>query len=169
MRALGWTLIMACAVVPMATGSATARPAHHRHRAAVRLAPPTPPSQDAIELATLAPPSELSTIEQTYGDAAIARRRVEGRVARELQADQVDAAAFGGAPYPCPPRTVGSTASACNAAPHPFDDREGYAFTAAFFSAPQRVGVPADEQTRVLSPITGLAWAINRLGDDPRN
>ena len=98
MRSMGLTLIVACGLAPAAIGGAAARPSRHRHRA-VSLAP-TPPSQDAIELATLAPPSRRSTLEQSYGDAAIARHRVEGRIARELGADQADAEAFGGAPYP---------------------------------------------------------------------
>ncbi len=167
MRMMGQMLGLACALalVPLV---AVARTNHHRqHVERLAPSPPTPPSQDAIELATLAPPSRLSTVEQTYGDAAYARRRAGGRLERELRADRADVDAFGGVPYPCEPRVAGATAYACNGVPHPFRYRDGYAFTAGYLSAPQRIGVPPDEQSQVLPPLTGFAWVVNKLGDDP--
>lgn len=169
MRTMGRLLIVACAMapVPLAAG---ARASHHRHRI-LRLAPPPPtsPSQDAIELATLAPPSRRSTVEQTYGDAAFARDHAQNRIQRELQVDEADAAAFGGVPYPCDPRAPGATAYACNGAPHQRSYGQGYAFTPDYLSAPQRLGVPPDVQTQVLPPITGLAWVVNSLRYDAHN
>ena len=170
MGTTGRLLIAACALALAPLGSATARPSHHRrHLVRAGPPPPTPPSQDAIELATLAPPSPLSTIEQTYGDAAYSRGRLEGRVGREVDADHVDAAVYGGVPYPCDPRAAGASAYACNGAPHPRSYGQGYAFTPDYLSAPQRLGVPPDEQTQVLPPLTGLAWIVNSVRYDPHN
>ena len=174
MRTSGRMLIAACASVSimalLLVGGAAARTSRHRTHVLRVVSPPPPaPSQDAIELATLAPPSRLSTIEQTYGDAAYARRRLERRIDREAQADLDTAAAEGGVPYPCEPRVAGASAYACNGAPHPRSYGQGYAFTPSYLSAPHRLGVPPDEQTQVLPPLTGLAWVVNSLRPDAHN
>ncbi len=169
MRVMGRMLIVAGAVALVPLGGAAAR-THHRHRVSRAVPPPqTAPSQDAIELATLAPPSPRSTVVQNYGDAAFARGRLGGRIEREVSVDHADAEAYGGVPYPCEPRVAGASAYACNGAPHPRSYGQGYAFTPAYLSAPQRLGVPPDEQTQVLPPLTGLAWVVNSLRYDPHN
>ena len=167
-RALMTILVTVLVLAPF--GGVAARVVRHRpHHLRVVPPPPTPPSQDAIELATLSPPSRLSTIEQTYGDAVYARHRLESRIDRQAEADLDTAAAYGGVPIPCEPRIAGASAYACNGAPHPRSYGQGYAFTPSYLSAPQRLGVPPDEQTQVLPPFTGLAWVVNSLRPDAHN
>lgn len=170
MRATGLMLIAACAVPPLGADMADAHPVRQRHTAhhVVRIEP-APPSQDAVELATLAPPAPRSTIEQSYGDAGYARGRLERRVEGERRADRADAAAYGSTPYPCEPRIAATSATICNGAPHTRSYGQGYAFTPSFVSAPQRLGVPPDEQSGTLPPLTGLAWIVNNLRYDPHN
>lgn len=168
----GGRILIAVALATLVPyGGAAARPGHH-HRHTVQRAvppPPVPPSQDAVELAILAPPSRRSTLEQSYGDAAYARGRLERRIDREVRDDFETVATIGGAPYPCEPRIAGASAYVCNGAPHPRSYGQGYSFTPAYLAAPQRRGALPNEQTPVLPPLTGLAWVVNSLRPDPHN
>ena len=126
-----------------------------------------PVSQDSAELATLAPPSRVSTAEQSYGDAVYARRRLERTIAREeREATGVTARAV--TRSVCDPREVTSAAYVCDGGGRPAY-QTGYGWTPSYLSAPQSLAVPDDEQSRLLSPLTGLAWVVNSLRYDPHN
>ena len=127
-----------------------------------------PVSQDAVELATLAPPSRASTAEQSYGDADYARHRFEGTIAREKREAVGATARSPGVRSVCDPRHATSTTYVCGGAAQP-GYQTGYGLTPSYLSAPQGLAVPNDEQSRLLSPLTGLAWVVNSLRYDPHN
>ncbi len=103
---------------------------------------------------------------QNYGDAAYARSRGVGRQAR-TEADSESTVI--GQSDACDPRIVTSQGYVCGDARVGARYQQGYAYTPGFLSAPQRVGVPDDVQTPLLSPLTGLAWLTNNLRYDPHN
>ncbi len=144
------------------SGSQHAGAEHLRHRNASS----APVSQDAAELATLAPPSSRSTMAQNYGDAAYSR----SRVIRGISGTKADSKSpvFGRSDT-CDPRMVTSRGYVCGGAQLGARYQQGYAYTPSFLSAPQRVGVPDDVQTPLLSPLAGLAWLANNLRYDPHN
>ena len=145
-------------------------PAHRRgkhHAGRIDRPPEAPVSQDSAELATLAPPSRASTAEQSYGDAVYARRRLERPIEREeREAAGVTAGAV--TRSVCDPREVTSSAYVCGGGGRP-GYQTGYGRTPSYLSAPQSLAVPDDEQSRLLSPLTGLAWVVNSLRYDPHN
>lgn len=126
----------------------------------------TPTSQDAVELATLSPRANASTTAQTYGDAAYARAHLQRSIAREeamAPSRPEDPASS------CDPRTTTASGYICDIEPRGGRDRQGYAFTPSYLSAPQRIAVPADVQTPFLSPLSGLAWIVDSLRYKPRD
>ncbi len=154
-----------CALFLVTGATATfARAKPHPRRPAV---PPPIPSADAVELGTLAPPTRLSTLRQTYGDAAIARdmaRRGYPAAARHDRA----VAATTGAPYPCDPNTARATVIVCG------DQRghgygQGYAFTPSYVSAPQVFEADPFAQDQIFPPATAFFWSLNRLTAYPRD
>ena len=86
-----------------------------------------------------------------------------------MRVDNAVSEVYGGVPYPCEPRVAIASAYRCNGAPQAGYYGQGYAFTPAYLGAPQRLQVPPDEQTQVLPPLSGLAWAVNSLRYDPHN
>ena len=123
---------------------------------------------DAVELAILAPPSRASTAGQTYGDAVYARHLAQGSIARE-EPEPIDRT--GRSPKVrkvCDARDATSTAYVCGVGVRP-GYATGYHLTPSYLSAPQNLAVPNDEQSPLLSPLTGLAWVVNSLRYDPHN
>ena len=134
------------------------KPKHHIHVAA------PVPSKDGVELGILAPPTRLTTLEQTYGDAAIARAQVQRRFRAE-DAETVDAAA----PYPCDPRVARADGYVCRNQPGVIGYGQTYAFTPSYVSSPLNIGRRPDEQTSILPPVTALFYAFDGLRFDPHN
>jgi hypothetical protein len=135
--------LMAAAPCLPAPASAADLPRPKRHRV-VRVRP----SVDAVQLATLAPLQPLSTAEQSYGDAPIARARAQRIFARRT----TDAAA----PYPCDPHVAIAHGTVCANVPGRLGDGQGYAFTPAYVTAPQISGADPGAQTSLLAPGTVL-------------
>lgn len=147
-------LLMACGLI----SDLSAHPSKPRRHGPVHASP----SADAVDLAVLAPISRRSTVEQTYGDAAIAR----SRFARGYRSEGGAAA---GAPYPCDPRHAGPDAYVCTNDPSRIGYGQYYAFTPAYVSSPQVVGDDPRVQTPILPAITSLFWAANGWRIDPHN
>ena len=147
-------------VLPHA-GTAQAASRHHRgHRAA------PVPSADAVELGILAPPAPaLSTLEQSYGDAAIARARYQHQDGTSAPGAETS----GLAPYPCDPRSARASGYVCHNVPGAIGYGQTYAFTPSFVSSPQTIGRAPTEQTSLLPPVTALFYAVDALRYDPHN
>ncbi len=159
------SFVAALAIATLATTAAAHSRKHHHVVApgAVRF---TPPSEDAIELAGIAPPSRLGTIEQTYGDAAVARSHFQRRYSAEEAYDQAQAVTQG-TPYPCDPRVATSDAYVCRNDPHVRGYGQGYAFTPSYVSSPAVVGEDPSAQPSVMPSITGFFWNVNSARFDP--
>ncbi len=180
MTATPLLLALALAAGPLA-GEAAARARRPAHRTAAHQPDDvggyaaSPPSRDAVGLGTLAPPTRLSTLEQTYGDAAYARARVLGREASRGQ-DRFRESGAGGADarvlsvqFPCDPRSAGVAAYRCGPpAGVPGQGLPGYglayAYNPAYVTSPFSSGHDPREQPPVLPGVTGLFFAVNGLG-----
>ena len=157
-------------------GEAAARVRRPSHRLAahrlndLRSPGATSPSPDAVGLGTLAPPTRLSTLEQTYGDAAYARARVAGRYEARGREDLRDGegSSTGSNPssvqFPCDPRSAGVAAYRCG----PRDGVPGYGlaygYNPAYVTSPFSSGHDPREQPPVLPGVTALFFAVNGLG-----
>ena len=124
-----------------------------------------PQGADGVDLATLAPVARRSTTEQTYGDAAIARSRVQR--AEKGDAGVEDAAAGMLDPHPCEPRSAGPAGYQCEGEPPQKSYGLFYAYTPASVSAPQNVATDPYAQAPVLPAITSFFWAANSWRIDP--
>ena len=147
--------LVACLVLAGAPG------AQARHRQHVLASPRVvPPSEDAIELAGIAPPTRRGTIEQTYGDAAIARAQMQRNYPREDAANAATAATVG-VPYPCDPRVATPDAYVCRNDPRVRGYGQGYAFTPSYVSSPTVFDQDPGTQTSVMPAITGFFYDVN--------
>lgn len=154
--------VAACLTLLICLPAQAAKRHHPGHSAAAV------PSSDAVELGILAPPAPaLSTLEQSYGDAAIARSRYQRRY--DTRALAVDAEANGPAPYPCDPRSARASGYVCHNVPGAIGYGQTYAFTPSFVSSPQTTGQDLAEQTSMLPPVTAFFYAVNGLRYDPHN
>ena len=136
-----------------------AEAAGHRHRR-------VQPSQDAVELAGIAPRERRSTALQTYGDAKIARAAAQRRIPREEAADAATERT-GGAPYPCDPRLATADAYVCRNDPRVLGYGQGYAFTPSYVSAPTVFEQDPRTQAPIMPDITGFFWSVNSARIDP--
>ena len=152
------TCALTAALLLAVAPSAQARPRHHHG---------VPPSMDAVQLAGIAPPTRRGTALQTYGDAEIARARMQRRYPREDAANAAEVARTGGAPYPCDPRLATADAYVCRTDPRGTDYREGYAFTPSYVSAPTVFQQDPGTQVPVMPDITGFFWSVNSARLDP--
>ncbi len=151
------------ALTPAPAGAVQKAKRHHSRYAAAPV-----PSTDAVELGTLAPPSPaFSTLQQSYGDAAIARAHFQRRY--EEQAPALEAEANGPVQYPCDPRSADAGGYTCRNPPSAIGYGQTYAFTPSFVSAPQTVGKDPTAQSSLLPPFTALFYAVNGLRYDPHN
>lgn len=141
--------------------SASPALARHRHHA------PVPPSEDAIELARIAPQTRRGTALQTYGDAAIARAQMQRRYEREEAANADGVARTGGAPYPCDPRVATADAYVCRNDPRVLGYGQGYAFTPSYVSAPTVFDQDPGAQEPVMPAITKFFHGVNSARIDP--
>ena len=149
-------------LMPTAASARHSRARRHGHIVA------TAPTADAVELGQIAPPTRRTTLEQTYGDAAIARSQFQRRYSREEQIDRREAATVG-TPYPCDPRSAGADAYDCGNDPRQIGYGQYYAYTPSFVSSPTVVGAEADTQTTLLPPFTALFWGLNSLENHPHD
>lgn len=134
----------------------------HVHRATA-----VPPA-DAVELATLAPPTRLGTLEQSYGDAAVARSRFRRAGAADGRAGQGQPGAGGASPA-CDPRIAEAAGYACRAGTGRVGYGQAYAFTPAYVSAPTTVGEDPAVQPPVTPAATGVFYAFDRLVSGARD
>lgn len=135
--------------------------AGHRHRASV------PPSEDAVELAGISPPSRRGIALQGYGDAVIARAGIRRRYAREDAANVETIGRTGGAPYPCDPRVATADAYICRNDPRVLGYGQGYAFTPSYVSAPTVFDQNPGVEEPIMPAITSFFYGINSARIDP--
>jgi hypothetical protein len=141
---------------------------HHRRAHVVR-ADAVQTTTDAVELGMLAPPTRLGTLEQTYGDAAIARAHVQ-RAFDEPAPGPAALPGLGDDPDLCDPRTATAAGHVCGGGGNQaLGYGQYYAFTPANVSAPQNVGRPHSEQDSMLPPATAFFWALDSFRYDPHN
>ena len=161
-----FTTATAMAVLVLASSGVYAEtrgvPPKRHHRGAVLRADP---SEDAVMLSILAPPSPSSTRRQSYGDAVFARARQQRRTANA----QLDPRGVPFGIYPCEPREAGAAGYACDGDPARPGYGQYYAYLPANASAPQVPRGDPGAQSRVLAPATALFWAVNSLRFDPHN
>lgn len=151
-------LILAC--LAASAQAADLRHRHHQHHGVA-------PSEDAVELDGIAPPTRRGTALQTYGDAEIARARMQSHYPREAAADAVAERRTGGAPYPCDPRLATADAYVCRNDPRVIGYGQYYAFTPSYVSAPTVFEQDPRAQAPVMPDITGFFWSVNSARIDP--
>ena len=119
---------------------------------------------DAVDLGILAPPTRLSTLEQTYGDAAVARARIRRRSDAAGSGGRDDGVASPFVQFPCEPRSAGVGAYRCGPVAGPPGYGLAYAYNPAYVTSPFSSGHDPREQAPVLPGVTGFFWAVNGLG-----
>ena len=153
------TLLAIALVTAMPIGAATARSQRPSHRGSAPREV-SPPSADAVDLGTLAPPTRLSTLEQTYGDAGYASARV--RAQREGDERGVGFASAQ-VQFPCEPRRAGVGAYRCGPNAGIPGYGLGYSYNPAYVTSPLSSGHDPRDQAPVLTGVTEFFWAINGI------
>ena len=166
MRRYGLLCMTALLAISAASWSAAAHPVKVKHR--VHHFSDAKPSEDAVELGYLAPPTRLTTLKQDYGDAAFARSRYAGRYPAETEPTYGLALGSNEAAI-CDPRVASSRGYICPGSRRTIGYGQLYAFTPSHVSSPQVVGEPSNSQDEVLPPATALFWAVDGLRYDPHN
>ena len=157
---LAFTCSLTAALVLATAAQGADAPRHRRHHG-------VPPSEDAVQLAGIAPPTRRGTALQTYGDAEIARARMQRLYPREQAADIAAERRTGGAPYPCDPRIATADAYVCRNDPRATGYGQFYAFTPSYVSAPTVFEQDPRAQAPVMPDITGFFWSVNSARIDP--
>ena len=161
-RAGSASVLAVTLVTALFVDAATARPRRPPHHGSTRWEA-RPPSPDAVDLGTLAPPTRLSTLEQNYGDAAIARAHVRDRGAADGPIGRGDEVSSPYVQFPCDPRAAGAAAYRCGPASGIPGYGLGYAYNPAYVTSPFSSGHDPREQAPMLPGVTGLFWTVNGL------